>query len=51
MSKRQENNTRPKLADHLAWDERIRQLPDGLFVDDVRLMIKTQPLLPLRVVD
>ena len=26
-------------------------MPDGLFVDDVRLMIKTQPLLPLRVVD
>lgn len=26
-------------------------MPDGLFVDDVRLVVKTQPLLPLRLVD
>jgi bisanhydrobacterioruberin hydratase len=32
MSRHEENNERPKLADHLAWDERLRQLPDGLYV-------------------
>lgn len=28
MSRHEENNERPKLADHLAWDERLRQLPE-----------------------
>lgn len=34
---RHENETRQKMNDHLAWDERLRQLPEGLYVGVIYL--------------